>query len=133
MTALQGSNGPGIDEIAADDDPRIRQVYQRLRRLFLIGGLTMGVGFLAVMSAIAYRVVKSNQAAAGITEATLPLPAGARVLSTAADGGRILVTVEADGRVSVHAFDAGSLKPVGRLDVVPGGPAAAPLRGGDAK
>ncbi|MFD1333100.1 hypothetical protein ACFQ4O_13935, partial [Methylopila musalis] len=88
MTALGGPNGPVADEVAEEDDPRIAQVYRRLRKLFLIGGLTMGVGFLAVMSAIVYRVVKSKQAETGPAHAALALPAGARVLGVAADAGR---------------------------------------------
>ncbi|GLK76911.1 hypothetical protein GCM10008171_21650 [Methylopila jiangsuensis] len=128
MTALGGPNGPVADEVADDDDPRIAQVYQRLRRLFLIGGLTMGVGFLAVMSAIVYRVVKSKQAEAGAAHAAIALPEGARVVATAADSGRLIVTVEQDGRTSLRLFDAATLKELGRLDLAPGAPAAAPLR-----
>lgn len=128
MTALGGPSGPVADEVAENDDPRIAQVYQRLRRLFLIGGLTMGVGFLAVMSAIVYRVVKSKQAEAGAVHAAIALPEGARVAATAADSGRLIVTVEQDGRTSLRLFDAATLQEIGRLDLAPGAPAAAPLR-----
>lgn len=117
-----------MDEIAEDDDPRVQQVYRRLRVLTLIGGLTMGVGFLSVMSVIAYRLVKSSAPAGAVVEETLTLPAGARVLSTAADAGRIVLTVEAGGHVSLHVLDAATLKPAGRLTVAPGGASVPPLR-----
>lgn len=128
MTAHSGSSKPALDEIADDDDPRIQQVYRRLRRLSLIGGLTMGIGFLSVMSVIAYRLVKSSPPSGVAAHATLSLPVGARVVSTAADDGRIVVTVETEGRLSVHVLDAGTLRETGRLNLAPGGPAAAPLR-----
>lgn len=124
MTAHSGSGKPALDEIADDEDPRVQQVYRRLRRLSMIGGLTMGIGFLALMSVIAYRVVKSNPSPDVAAHATLTLPAGARVVSTAASDGRIVVTVETEGRVSLHLFDAASLRETGRLDVAP----SAPLR-----
>lgn len=89
----------------------------------------MGVGFLAVMSVIAYRVVKSGGAKpATSSPQTLALPAGAKVLSTAADGGRIVVTVEEAGRTVVRVFDAGSLAETGRLEIAPAGSDAPPLR-----
>jgi hypothetical protein len=115
--------------LADDDDPRIRRVYQRLRTLTIVAALTMGVGFLAVMSVIAYRVVKAPPPrAAASAPKVLALPADARVVSTAADGGQLLVTVEAGGRTSVHVFDAGTLVETGRLDIAPGAPGAPPLR-----
>ncbi|WP_020179531.1 DUF6476 family protein [Methylopila sp. M107] len=114
--------------LAEDEDPRIRRVYQRLRTLTIIAALTMGLGFFAVMSVIAYRLVKGSPAGAAALPKTLALPAGARVLSTAADGGRLAVTVEEHGRTVVHVFDLGSLNPTGRLDIVPAAPDAPPLR-----
>ncbi|RXF73702.1 DUF6476 family protein [Hansschlegelia zhihuaiae] len=113
--------------LAEDDDPRIRRVYQRLKVLTIVAALTMGVGFLAVMSVIAYRVVKAPPRAAAAAPKVLALPAGAKVLSTTADGGRLLVTIEAGGRTVVHVFDAGTLAETGRLDITPA-PGAPPLR-----
>jgi hypothetical protein len=104
---------------ADDDDPRIRRVYQRLRTLTIIAALTMGVGFLAVMSVIVYRVVKAPLGAGASAAKTLALPPGGRVVSSAADGGRLLVTVEAGGRTTVHVYDAGTLAETGRLEIGP--------------
>lgn len=128
MTAQTGSTSPSLDEIAGDDDPRIQRVYRRLRVLTLIGGLTMGVGFLSVMSVIAYRLVKSSPGAAGPTIGHLEIAPGGRVVSTSAGDGRLLVTVETGGRMVVHVLDAGTLKETGRLDVAPAGPSSPPLR-----
>lgn len=128
MTAQIGSQGPSLNEIADDDDPRIQRVYRRLRMLTLIGALTMGVGFLSVMSVIAYRLVKSSAQAAGPVVRTLSIPAGAKVVSTAVDDGRIVVTTEAEGRTTIHVLDPGSLTETGRLEIAPGGPSSPPIR-----
>jgi len=128
MTAQIGSQGPSLNEIADDDDPRIQRVYRRLRMLTLIGTLTMGVGFLSVMSVIAYRLVKSSAHAAGPVVRTLSIPAGAKVVSTAVDDGRIVVTTEAEGRTTIHVLDPGSLTETGRLEIAPGGPSSPPIR-----
>ncbi|GLK54392.1 hypothetical protein JOD31_001559 [Methylopila capsulata] len=128
MTAHGGSNGAPLGDGADDEDPRVQRVYARLRRLTMVGGLTMGVGFLALISVIVYRVVKSTPAPTTFVERALALPEGARVVSTAADAGRILVTIERDGRVSVHVVDAATLAETGRLDLAPGVPSAPPLR-----
>lgn len=89
----------------------------------------MGVGFLAVMSVIAYRVVKAGPSkGAAAAPKSLSLPAGARVLSVEADDGRVVVTVEQDGRTAVHVFDAATLAETGRLEIGPGAPAAPPSR-----
>lgn len=114
--------------MADDDDPRIQRVYRRLRMLTLIGALTMGVGFMAVMSVIAYRLVKASPRPAGEAAKTLQLPAGAKVVSTTADAGRIVVTVEHDARVTLHVFDAASLVETGRLEIGPGPLPSAPTR-----
>ena len=130
MTALGriSSDDEGLG-LADDDDPRIRRVYQRLRTLTIIAALTMGLGFLAVMSVIAYRLIKGPSAAAGAaTVKTLALPQGARVVSTATEGGRLVVTIEEHGRTVVHLFDLSSLAPVGRLEIGPVAPDAPPLR-----
>jgi len=52
-------------------------------------------------------------------EVSLPLPQGARVVSTAVSGDRIVVTIEAGGRTEVRLFDLRTLAPRGRLRIDP--------------
>lgn len=128
MTAQIGSPGPSLDEVADDEDPRIARVYARLRRLTIVGAVTMGVGFLALVSVIVYRVVKSSEPSGAILERALALPEGARVVSTAVDSGRIVVTVETGVRTTIHLVDAATLRETGRLELAPGGASTPPLR-----
>jgi hypothetical protein len=70
------------------------------------------IAIAAVLGVIGYRVFKAEGSAA---EATALLPKGARVVSTATGEDRIIVTVDVNGSVEVHAFDLKTLKRVGRL------------------
>jgi hypothetical protein len=77
-----------------------------------ISGATTLIAISAVLGVIGYRVFKAEGSAA---EATALLPKGARVVSTATAEDRIVVTVDVNGSVEVHAFDLKTLKRVGRL------------------
>jgi hypothetical protein len=70
------------------------------------------IAIAAVLGVIGYRVFKAEGSAA---EATALLPKGARVVSTATAADRIVVTVDVNGSLEVHAFDLKTLKRVGRL------------------
>jgi hypothetical protein len=43
------------------------------------------------------------------------LPKGARILSTAVAGDRLVVTLDIGGTTEIRTFDARTLKPAGRL------------------
>jgi hypothetical protein len=77
-----------------------------------ISGATTLIAIAAVLGVIGYRVFKAEGSAA---EATALLPKGARVVSTATAEDRIVVTVDVNGSLEVHAFDLKTLKRVGRL------------------
>ena len=46
------------------------------------------------------------------------LPKGAKVVSTATAGERVIVTVDVSGAVEIRTYDAATLQPVGRLRFV---------------
>ena len=77
-----------------------------------ISGATTLIAIAAVLGVIGYRVFKAEGSAA---EATALLPKGARVVSTATAEDRLVVTVDVNGSIEVHAFDLKTLKRVGRL------------------
>ncbi|ACI94251.1 conserved hypothetical protein [Afipia carboxidovorans OM5] len=84
----------------------------RLKRLMLIAGLTTALGIGAVFVAIGYKLYRGEGAA--VAEATLVVPKGARIVSTAALGDRIAVTLDVGGTTEIRTFDAKSFKLLGR-------------------
>jgi hypothetical protein len=109
-------------------DPTLERVQARLRRLMLIAGLTLGVGMFAVFAAILYRIAIMDSSgdvvafAPGdpiptIQRSLVGVPEDARLVSVAADGGRvILVYTHGDGE-SLVFVDAASLSVTSRLDI----------------
>lgn len=92
-------------------------VIARARRLML---LTIGITFLAlaiVLVFIGYRLFNTGEKAVPASDATLQLPAGAKVLSTAITDGKIMVTVDINGAAEIISFDQKTLKPVGRIEL----------------
>jgi hypothetical protein len=119
MSAKAGSMSHPIldDPSAAPLDPAVIKVEQRLRRLMLIGGLTLGVGLLAVLGAIVYRINVAGGKALPAAPMEAKVPAGAKLLSTTVGEGRIVLTYDVAGATTLIFIDAGSLKPLGRLDL----------------
>ena len=110
-------------------DPALERVQARLRRLMLIAGLTLGVGIFAVFAAILYRIVtldtsgaKDAQVAASISAALkkseLGLPTDARLMSTTADSGRIVLTYIHDAGETVIVIDAATLVVTGQVELL---------------
>ncbi len=106
------------------------RVQAKMRRLMLIAGLTLGVGILAVFGAILYKIVligdkppltpawRPGDAIPTLSRAAMGLPAGARLVSTASDGRRLILTYEQpDGGQSLVFIDLATLKVGGRLDL----------------
>jgi hypothetical protein len=100
-------------------DPAVIKVEQRLRRLMLVGGLTLGLGILAVLGGIVYRISLAGSKPLPAAPMEAKVPAGARLLSTTIGEGRIVMTYEAGGGTTLIFVDAASLKPLGRLDLKP--------------
>lgn len=107
---------------AEDDDPRVMRVMRRMRLFVAISSAVMAIGFFTVISVIVWRLVKAEPDFAAAADGAVrewSVPAGSRILATAADGGRVFVTVEARGGARfVHVLDAATLVPVGRITEV---------------
>lgn len=80
-----------------------------------ISALFTGLGIAAVLGIVGYRVFRNEGTPPALTEATAPLPKGARVVSTAVADGRIVLTVEIGGQTELHLYDLQTLVPRGRL------------------
>ena len=90
----------------------------RVRRLMGISALTTMVAIAAVLGVIAYRIFhagRSTSPAGAISAAIVTLPKGARVVSTATVGDRIVVTIDLAGATEIRTFDASTLQETGRL------------------
>jgi hypothetical protein len=85
-----------------------------MHRLMRLSALAMVLGIAVVAAVIGYRVFR-GEGRPGMAETTMVLPKGARVISTAVAGDRIVVTVEIGGAVEIRTFDARTLRPEGRL------------------
>jgi hypothetical protein len=110
MTHSETSN----DGPAAQLRPEQAQFLARMHRLMRLSALAMVLGIAVVAAVIGYRVFR-GEGRPGMVETTIVLPQGARVISTAVAGDRIVVTVEIGGAVEIRTFDAHSLRPEGRL------------------
>jgi hypothetical protein len=95
-------------------DPAAARMVARVRWLMIVSGLTTMVAVAAVIGVIGYRVFHSGGSAAP-TEVTTLLPKGARIVSTAVSGDRLVVTVDQQGAIEVRTFDLQTLRPTGRL------------------
>ena len=89
----------------------------RVRRMMLIAGLTTALAVAAVLIAVGYRLFRAEGSAA-VTDITVMLPKGARIVSTAVAADRLVVTLDVGGVTEIRTFDAKTLKPVGRLKFV---------------
>jgi hypothetical protein len=89
-------------------------VVARARIIMLISALTTLLAIAAVVTVIGYRIFGSNGPAVA-TDDVIPLPKGARLISTSASAGRLAVLIEVDGVNELRTFDIKTLKQTGRL------------------
>ena len=109
------------DTVAPEPTPEQAALFARVRRMMLIAGLTSALAVVVVLIAIGYRLYRgegSPVAATGITDITATLPNGARIVSTAVAGDRLVMTLNVAGATEIRTFDARTLKPAGRLKFV---------------
>jgi hypothetical protein len=102
------------ETVAPEPTPEQAALFARVRRLMLIAGLTTALAVAAVLVAIGYRLFRTEGSAVA-TDTTATLPKGARIISTAVAGDRLVLTLDHAGSVEIRTFDARTLKPTGRL------------------
>ena len=107
------------DTAIPEPTPEQAALFARVRRMMLIAGLTTAVAVGAVLIAIGYRLFRSEgSVTTAASEITATLPKGARIVSTAVAGERLVVTLDIGGATEIRTFDAKTLKPAGRLKFV---------------
>ena len=107
------------EDAIPEPSPEQAALFARVRRMMLIASLTTAVAIGAVLIAIGYRLFKSDGSvtAAG-ADITATLPKGARIVSTAVAGERLVLTLDVGGATQIRTYDAKTLKPAGTLRFV---------------
>ncbi len=107
------------DTVAPEPTPEQAALIARVRRMMLIAGLTSALAVAVVLIAVGYRLYRGEGSpAANPTDITTTLPKGARIVSTAVAGERLVVTLDTAGVIEIRTFDAKTLKPAGKLRFV---------------
>ena len=106
-------------------DPAVEKVRQKLVRFV---GINLGLLFFALMAVVGAIVYKSRTdtpaateeplAPGAVTEGTIPLPAGAKIMSQSLSGNRMALDVElADRSRMIFLYDIAERRVVGRYSV----------------
>jgi hypothetical protein len=105
------------EAVVPEPTPEQAALFARVRRLMLIAGLTTALAVCAVLVAIGYRLFRAEGSVV-TTDITATLPKGARIVSTAVAGDRLVITLDIAGVTEIRTFEAHSLKPAGKLKFV---------------
>ena len=107
------------DTVAPEPTPEQTALFARVRRMMLIAGLTSALAVVVVLIAVGYRLYRGEgSSTAATSDVIAALPKGARIVSTAVAGERLLVTLDIAGVTEIRSFDAKTLKPAGKLKFV---------------
>jgi hypothetical protein len=107
------------DTVAPEPTPEQAALIARVRRMMLIAGLTSALAVAVVLIAVGYRLYRGEGSpAAAMTDIIATLPKGARIVSTAVAGERLVLTLDIGGVTEIRTFDAKTLKPAGKLKFV---------------
>jgi TRAP-type C4-dicarboxylate transport system permease small subunit len=107
------------DTVAPEPTPEQAALMARVRRMMLIAGLTSALAVAVVLIAVGYRLYRGEGSpAASATDIIATVPKGARIVSTAVAGERLVLTLDIAGVTEIRTFDAKTLKPAGKLKFV---------------
>ena len=107
------------DTVAPEPTPEQAALFARVRRMMLIAGLTSALAAAVVLIAVGYRLYRGEGSpAAASADIIATLPKGARIVSTAVAGERLVLTLDIGGVTEIRTFDAKTLKPAGKLKFV---------------
>ena len=107
------------DTVAPEPTPEQAALFARVRRMMLIAGLTSALAVAVVLIAVGYRLYRGEGSPTpAMTDVTATLPKGARIVSTAVAGERLVLTLDIGGVTEIRTFDAKTLKPAGKLKFV---------------
>jgi hypothetical protein len=114
------------DEDEKPLDPAAERLRRKMVRLLFVSGGIMLLGLIAVFASIVYKLnerapdASSDFSAASPLEGEIAMPAGHRIVSTALDGERALLTLAApDGSTSLLLIDLTTGATLGRYSTKP--------------
>src|SRR6266513_4754005 len=105
------------ETIAPEPTQEQAALLARVRRMMLIARLTTALAVAAVLIAVGYRLFRAEGSAA-VTDITLMLPKGARIVSAGVAGDRLVVTLDGGGVTEIRSFDAHRCKAIVRRKFV---------------
>ncbi len=97
-----------------EQTPEQAAMFQKVRRMMLIAGVTTAVAIAAVLVAIGYRLFTAG-GSASVNDVTAVLPKGAKIYATAVAGDKLVLMLDVGGTTEIRTFDAQTLKPAGKL------------------
>ncbi|MFG3597726.1 hypothetical protein [Bradyrhizobium sp. RDI18] len=107
------------DTVAPEPTPEQAALIARVRRMMLIAGLTSALAVAVVLIAVGYRLYRGEGSPTpSTTDMIETLPKGARIVSAAVAGERLVLTLDISGVTEIRTFDAKTLKPAGKLRFV---------------
>jgi hypothetical protein len=122
-----------IDDEDKPLDPAVERVRRRMARFMAINLGILFIAVMAVVAAIVYKLGRIGEpapqpAAAGTVqppsgegpiEATIALPAGARLVGQTLSGNRLVLDAAlADGGRAIFVYDIAERRMIGRFDIV---------------
>lgn len=118
---------PFTPEEPAPPDADAQRIIAKVRKLMLVSMAVTLIAVGSVFGFIGYRIFKNEgttaktadklpEASAIPADVTIALPRGARVIQAAVAADRLVITLDADGKVEVRTYDVNTLQPAGRIN-----------------
>jgi hypothetical protein len=112
----RGTFAPGnVSGVGEPAESQTVQLVARARVMMVISALTTALAVAAVVTVIGYRMYAGANATGPVTDDIVMLPKGARVVSTVASAGRVLVLIDVGGATELRSYDVKTMKQMGRI------------------
>jgi len=97
-------------------DPASARVLTKVRRLMAVSVAFTALAVAAVLGVIGYRVFTS-EGSRPAPDVGVQLPRGAKIVTAAASGDRVVLTIEIGQETELRLFDLQTLQPRGRIRI----------------
>jgi hypothetical protein len=118
MNQMSGNPHGNLTAAVGSAESEAARMVARARVMMVISALTTALAIAAVVSVIGYRLYSAGSFAA-VTDDSIALPKGGRVISTSASAGHLAVLLDIGGTSELRVFDIKTMKQTGRLRFAP--------------